>query len=405
MDDLREYAERVDVIVVARSPVVRQRMAQALDGAHLRCREAEDAFAALGILTAGYAVRGILCVGQSARQDGIVMHARMQRISEQHPPVLCVASRGFVGGDTLEPAVPERLMRPIKRALNVDARSLGIEDPAERKELTAAQLEMNKAQASLSHVLDRVERDDLPGPMVPGLLSKLRAKLGEPNLDCESLAEFVRMHQTLTARVIAAANTAYYSRGHRVTRVEDALSRLGLQRAGGMLQAVAALEYEVGGDVMVRGLIRRSLKLAYATALAGARLATLAGHPTPADLYTAGLFHNIGETFFLYTFALLLDNGAVQPLRARALGAISLRSRESLRSVLAKRLQLSADPGADDVHLLAQASWVAERLIDDGSNLLQAGDESTLMGLTSSVIDTFNFELWALEESLAAYGA
>ena len=61
-----------------------------------------------------------------------------------------------------------------------------------------------------------------------------------------------------------------------------------------MMQAIATLEYEVGPDRPTRMLIRRLLKHAYVTALVAEQLAVQMGHDEPGDVYTAGLFHNIG---------------------------------------------------------------------------------------------------------------
>jgi hypothetical protein len=197
--------------------------------------------------------------------------------------------------------------------------------------------------------------------------------------------------------------------------MQQALQRVGLEQAGRMLQAVATLEYEVGSDPHVRALIRRLLKTSYVTALAAERLAEDSLHPQPAEVYTAGLFHNIGSSFLIYTFALLSERAAVNAIAPAALEAIALAQRTQLNRLLVRALELppvltQLDDGAWGAagslpRLVVQATWVAESVLagSDGARELELDENAQLLGISPSAIKTVNRALPGIKESLGAF--
>jgi HD-like signal output (HDOD) protein len=404
-----------DLVVVCGSSAVRRSLVAALSARALRCREAQDARDALTQLRLGVSLRQILCVGSKAAPDARTLRSSLTLDGLAHFPVLAVTDR-----PDMAPCMPVAPLADILDAIVSGIPSAPVTAVNSDEELIAqhmaAMRELNKAQALFLDVVERVENDDLPGPMMPTLLQRLRSKLRNPELSLQELSEFIRPHQTLSARVMALANSSLYCRATVATSMQQALQRIGLSQAGRLLQAVAMLEYEVGTDPHVRALIRRLLKTSYVTALAAERLAEDCLYPQPAEAYAAGLFHNIGSSFLIYTFALLSERGVVNPIAPAALEAIAIAQRAQLNRLLVRALELPAAltqidggataPAGSLPRLVAQATWVAESVLAGSSENvrdLELDDDAQLLGISPSAIKLMNRALPGISESLGAF--
>jgi HD-like signal output (HDOD) protein len=405
----------VDLLVIGSSATVRRCFAAAFAARALRCREAQDALDALAQLRLGVSLRQVVCLGPKAASDARSVRTSLAREGLTELPVLAVSDKAEAAPNIAIAPMAE-IVEAVASALPGSPVTAVNRDEALVAQHMDAMRELNKAQALFLDVVERVENDDLPGPMMPQLLKRLRTTLRDPDLSLLDLAEFIKPHQTLAARVMALANSSLYCRGAPATSLRQALSRIGLEQTGRLLQAVATLEYEVGSDPHLRGLIRRLLKASYATALATERLAEDCLHPQPADAYANGLFHNIGSTFLVYTFALLLERAAVKPISAPALEAIAFAQRAPMNRLLVRALELpesltqldggAVAPAGSIERLVAQGAWVAERMLASGSDSLRELEldaDAQLLGVPASAIKLINKSLPGFSESLAAF--
>ena len=131
------------------------------------------------------------------------------------------------------------------RAAAADS-SLAREKRGERLEDLERAASIEKALATLSNVVARVEKNDLPGPMIPTLLAEVRDLFSDKNVRFGSIAALVRRHPALALRVLGLANSAFYrGKGERYssTGIEAAIARLGMLPTAALMHAVAALSY------------------------------------------------------------------------------------------------------------------------------------------------------------------
>lgn len=257
---------------------------------------------------------------------------------------------------------------------------------------------LERAFDTFDQVLTMVRQNRLPGPMMPDILDKVRTVFAKPDVDFPSVTGFVAQHQTLAARLLAVANSAFYARGGRVTSLEIALSRLGLREASTQLQTIAARAFLVGSEPGLRKGILRQLEAAYIVAVVAQHLGKRANIPRD-DLYTIGLFHNIGPTFLLYTVALLWEKKAVKEINQDGLESMIANRAADLNALVAERLTLPGeivtihrvkDKDADPlIAVMHQAMWVADRLLRTrDAQALQADMEAQLLGLTEETIES-----------------
>jgi HD-like signal output (HDOD) protein len=139
-----------------------------------------------------------------------------------------------------------------------------------------------------------VELPRLPGAGIE-LLSIMHMPMAQ--IEVRQVAALVESDPTLTAAVLRMANSAYYGGMREVTMIHQAITRMGLE------DSMHVLSYHYLRGVMgaVKNLPHFCSKLFWLHSWAAATAARMLGQPQylvrslPAELYTAGLLHDIGK--------------------------------------------------------------------------------------------------------------
>ena len=418
------------VLVVVNSAPIRSLLVQELERREVEANVAISGADALRIMSE----KGVpkACVVQERlgnKESGLVLVSSLSGLDKTRnmPAVVVVESELAV--ETLkDKKLPANIVPVIKvgsldalvnnivnayeqaadNATDTDAET--ITDPAvsaqfKKNEQTASQLDA--AFKFFKEVVQLVRTDKLPGPMMPQLLQNVRELISDPDITFNEIADFVSQHQTLSMRLMVLANSAFYNRGHQITSIQQAIARMGLKKSGALLQTVAAGAYVVGKDKKLQAMIVESLQQAYFVAVVGDELARFDGNPKAEDVYTVGLFHNIGATFLMYTFALLKDKGQYEHIDGEAIKIMVASRTNALNRLVVKHMKLpdeirlvfektSASNGDENnrtLDLVRRAVWIADHALGDGREHIEFDAEAELLGLKSEALDVINGKL------------
>jgi putative nucleotidyltransferase with HDIG domain len=132
-------------------------------------------------------------------------------------------------------------------------------------------------------------------PSLPLVLNRILELINNDNSNVRELESLIKRDQSLSCRVLAAANSAYYGTTQKVETVGRAVVVLGFQKVR---------EFCLGAGLM--GLLGRSMSLdedeaeamwkhSLATAEAASSVARRSGIVDPELAFTAGLLHDLGK--------------------------------------------------------------------------------------------------------------
>jgi putative nucleotidyltransferase with HDIG domain len=135
-------------------------------------------------------------------------------------------------------------------------------------------------------------------PVFAGVIMESVRLVNDRTSSFASIADVIRHDQSISAKLISIANSAFYSRGVPITRLQRAMIAVGLEQTKHIITCIILIhgifkELRLQRDVS-RGLTRHALLLSYTAQ----RLAekTLKVHPDKA--FIAGLIHDIGKVIF-----------------------------------------------------------------------------------------------------------
>jgi putative nucleotidyltransferase with HDIG domain len=111
-----------------------------------------------------------------------------------------------------------------------------------------------------------------------------------------SIEQVIRYDQAITAKVLAIAQSAYYSRGRAIRSLQDAIVSLGQRQLIQVIMAACAAQFfgqkTAGYDLREGELWQHSV----ATAIMAEKVATRIDFKDVLTVYTAALLHDIGKT-------------------------------------------------------------------------------------------------------------
>ena len=131
----------------------------------------------------------------------------------------------------------------------------------------------------------RCSRRSAALPAVPSVYTRLSRRLEDPNASVYELSEMIAADTTLAVQVLRIANSAYFGRHQRVTRLESAAARLGTR----LLRSLVLMA-EVYGRFPVSPFIAERLEALQEHASLVARIASNLEPSAPwrDDAFTAG---------------------------------------------------------------------------------------------------------------------
>ncbi len=154
------------------------------------------------------------------------------------------------------------------------------------------------SKVNLELLLARV--DSLP--TLPTVAHKVGELVNDPDSDSRAIAEVMKQDQSLTARVLALVNSAYYAIPGGVADIRRAISYLGYNTVYQLVLTVSifkSLPGVSGTNFTVKELWKHSLGCAIAAEAIGKQIRFAA----PEELFTAGLLHDIGKVAMATYFA------------------------------------------------------------------------------------------------------
>ncbi len=130
---------------------------------------------------------------------------------------------------------------------------------------------------------------------IPVLLQRLLEVLSDPDLSLEAIARVAATDQALAARLLKTANSSFFGFSRRVASLQHALVLLGLKTAKGLLLGITLFDQRGG----MEGLWAHSV----GTATVAAVIARRQARTDQAEVFAAGLLHDIGKVFLISKFS------------------------------------------------------------------------------------------------------
>ncbi|HMK43135.1 MAG TPA: HDOD domain-containing protein [Dissulfurispiraceae bacterium] len=134
-------------------------------------------------------------------------------------------------------------------------------------------------------------------PTLSLIQSKLMKTLSDPDASVEKIADLIRHDYTLSARVVAVANSPFFGQSGKIESIEKAVMMIGFDALKGIALGVC-----IFGFFPQTKALRSTWAHSYAVAdLAGTLSRRIGGDANSAFL--AGLLHDVGRAVFMKIYA------------------------------------------------------------------------------------------------------
>lgn len=144
-------------------------------------------------------------------------------------------------------------------------------------------------------VLARVEQDRLPLPAMPKVAHTCLKMIAEPDTGLVEVANALEGDPVLVAHVLKLANSAALGGAVTVDSVQQAASRVGMEKLKAMLVQFSARQVFKSTNKKINALFHEIWEHSVAVAILARDLATLHGEVDADHAYQAGLLHDVGK--------------------------------------------------------------------------------------------------------------
>jgi len=140
-------------------------------------------------------------------------------------------------------------------------------------------------------------------PTDSSIIGKVIKTLYTPDASANDLAQVMERDPPLTAKILKAANSAYYGSTSSVNSLKRAVVTLGFETIKELVGAVSVSHFFFETDPKVKGINRKGLWIhSVAVARAAQIIANRVGLGRPDVVYTVGLLHDIGKIVLTIMF-------------------------------------------------------------------------------------------------------
>lgn len=143
--------------------------------------------------------------------------------------------------------------------------------------------------------LEQIVRGVNDLPALPHVALQIMRMVEDPNTSAQDINSVIIQDQSLTAKVLRLANSAFYGYPRRISTVTDAIILLGFNTVKSLVMAASVSEVmsrEMAGYALAPGELWRHSQ---ATAMTARLLARKVRYRNPDVAYIAGLLHDIGK--------------------------------------------------------------------------------------------------------------
>ncbi len=136
-------------------------------------------------------------------------------------------------------------------------------------------------------------------PTLPAIVYELSKVINDPMSSTTDVEKIMTNDQSLTAKVLRLVNSAYYAIPGGVNSLSRAIAYIGFDTVNQLVLSASILKaLETKGPQ--RYDMNEFWKHSIGVGIAAETIAKFVNHPTPADLFTCGLVHDMGKVA-LYT--------------------------------------------------------------------------------------------------------
>jgi putative nucleotidyltransferase with HDIG domain len=136
-------------------------------------------------------------------------------------------------------------------------------------------------------------------PTLPTVISKMIELVDNPRTDTKTLAKLISHDQSLTARILKLANSAYYGFSREISTVDTAIIVMGFNAVKEMGLSLSVFDTFKNIGSIDSFDVNKYWEHSVACGVAAKHMAKEFHLPEPGEVFVAGLLHDIGKMIII----------------------------------------------------------------------------------------------------------
>lgn len=188
-----------------------------------------------------------------------------------------------------------KLTLPEKRTRNQPVKT-GTSKPAAPE--IKAKPEPKKEVNLMEEIISRFKKGEVNLPTIPQISIQFNALI-KKGANLKEVADFLKKDLAISSKLVNVANSALYRGIEQVSKLEDAIGRLGLGTTRQYVEIIANRSLYTSGNPRFSQTIEQLWKHSLACAFASEYISKILKANSQADIFALGLTHDIGKLILI----------------------------------------------------------------------------------------------------------
>jgi len=162
-------------------------------------------------------------------------------------------------------------------------------------------------QKTINSIIVRLKKGKISLPSLPKVVEDVQKAIDNPITTTDDIAKLIETDSVISLRLISIANSAVYRGTDKIQTVKQAVPRLGLKQAKGVVVAIANKGIYQTDNEEFKEILQKMWFHALACAYASRMIGVEIKEENVDDLFMMGLVHDIGKVLLFKPLTDLLD--------------------------------------------------------------------------------------------------
>ena len=150
----------------------------------------------------------------------------------------------------------------------------------------------------LEEIVSRFKKGEVNLPTLPQVNAKFNTLIRK-GANLKDVADFLKQDVAISTKLINASNSALYRGLEKVSRLEDAINRLGLGTTRQYVEIISNRSLYTASNKRFSGIMERLWEHSLACAYAAENINAILNLQSQADIFSLGLTHDVGKLVLL----------------------------------------------------------------------------------------------------------
>lgn len=159
----------------------------------------------------------------------------------------------------------------------------------------------------VGEIISRFKSGNVDLPVLPDIAIKVYNICEKENFSINELVKVIETDTTITTKLLSVSNSPRYKTVSETETLKNAINKIGVKTTRNLVFTISNRNVFKAKNGSLKTLLEQVWEHSYATGVCSRLVAEAVKHPSPENMFTYGLLHDVGKLLFISMIDDMLD--------------------------------------------------------------------------------------------------